>query len=236
MTGLRQVSTDIAHDLRTPLTRLRQRLELAYRGDTDAAALRAAVGNSIRDVDTILETFGALLRIAEIEARARTAGFTTFDLATLLRTIIDDYQPVAEEQERTITSVIGERLLVHADWQLLTQMLANLLENALRHTPHGAAIDVMGFRDGKAVVVEIADRGAGIPPDQRDKVFEPLYRLEASRNTPGSGMGLSIVAAIARQHRIQVRLLDNLPGLRVRLQFPEDAVLASDTPGRTPMV
>jgi signal transduction histidine kinase len=236
MTGVRQVSTDIAHDLRTPLTRLRQRLELAYHAEPEADNLRTAISNSMRDVDTILETFGALLRVAEIDARSRMSGFATFELADLLHTMIDDYQPVAEEQGRSITATIAPNLPVHADSHLLTQLLANLLDNALRHTPPASGIEISGFRDGNSIIVEIADHGPGIAPEHRDKVFQPLYRLEASRNTPGTGMGLSIVAAIARQHRIQVSLLDNLPGLRVRLRFPEDAASTSDTPGLTPVV
>lgn len=236
MTGVRQVSTDIAHDLRTPLTRLRQRLELAHRGDLDAGALRTAIESSVRDVDTILETFSALLRVAEIDARSRTAGFATFDLADLVRTLIEDYLPVAEEQGREISVAVDGPLMVHADRALLTQMFANLLDNALRHTPLGSNIAVAAFRDGNVPIVEISDRGPGIPVGQRERVFAPLYRLEVSRNTPGTGMGLSIVAAIARQHQILMTLSDNKPGLRVHLEFPTTGVIASDTPVPRPVV
>ena len=236
MIGVRQVSTDIAHDLRTPLTRLRQRLELAHRGDFDANALRSAIENSMRDVDTILETFGALLRVAEIDARSRTAGFTTFDLADLVRTLIDDYTPGVEEQGRKISTAIDGPLPVHADRPLLTQLFANLLDNALRHTPSGSNIAVAAFRGGYGPIVEVSDSGPGIPENQRDKVLQPLYRLEASRYTPGTGMGLSIAAAIARQHHIHMTLSDNQPGLHVRLEFPANNAIASDTLAPHPVV
>ncbi len=232
MSGLQQVSTDIAHDLRTPMTRLRQRLELAYHRDSDVASLRAVIARSMRDVDTTLETFGALLRVAEIEAKTRKAGFTVFDFSVLLRMMVDDYRPVAEEEGREIAMSVADHLFIEGDYQLLTQMLANLIENAIRHTPKGTRIDLAGFRDGDAVVAEISDQGPGIPEDKREKVFQRLYRLEASRTTPGTGMGLSIVAAIAAQHQVTVTLLDNRPGLRVRLQFPAGRlVVPTERPG-----
>ena len=219
MGGLREVSTDIAHDLRTPLSRLRQRLERARRG-SGADELRAALDASVGDVDAILDTFGALLRIAQIEAGSRRAGFVDLDLSELLRGMVEIYLPVAEERGQRIGGAVAPGLMVKGDRELLTQMLANLVENALRHAPAGAAVTVAGRRNGPAVEAEIADTGPGIPPELRGKVFQRFYRLEASRTTPGNGLGLSLVAAVCDLHRVAIELSDNAPGLRMRLRFP----------------
>lgn len=220
MEGLRQVSSDIAHDLRTPLTRLRQRLELAQRRGDTVVTLRAALDSSILDVDAILDTFGALLRIAQIEAGTRKAGFVALDLSELLHTMIEIYQPVAEEKGQRLTETIAPDLVVRGDRELLTQMLANLIENAIRHSPGATAITVTGERRHGIVEVVVADGGPGIPEPLRRKVFQRFYRLETSRTTPGSGLGLSLVAAIAALHDVTVALDDNRPGLQAALRFP----------------
>ena len=220
MDGLRQVSADIAHDLRTPLTRLRQRLELARRRATTAEALRDALDGAIGEVDTILDTFGALLRIAQIEAGTKTEAAGPVDLSALAEGVADVYQPAAEEKRQTLTAAIAPGLTVHGDRELLTQMLANLIENAVRHAPPGAAIRLeAAARDGAPEVV-VADTGPGIPEPLREKVFQRFFRLDQSRTTPGTGLGLSLVAAVAGLHGIALRLEDNRPGLRVVLRFP----------------
>jgi len=222
--GLRQVSTDIAHDLRTPLARLRQALETASREARDPADLSAAVDEAIRQTDAILETFGALLRIAQIEAGTRRAGFTEVDLSGLLRSLVEVYQPVAEDASHRLDSQIEDRLPFRGDRELLTQMIANLIENAIRHTPPGSCIEVGLRREGGQVLAVIADDGPGIPAGARDKVFRRFFRLELSRTSPGSGLGLSLVAAIAALHGIGVEIGDNAPGLRVMLHFPPSEV------------
>lgn len=220
MEGLNQVSTDIAHDLRTPLTRLRQRLELARLRGNSVEALRHALDAAMTDVDAILDTFAALLRIAQIEAGSQTAEFAAIDLSTLLEELLAFYAPVAEEEGHMATGAIAPGLGVHGDAELLTQLFANLLENALHHTPPGTEVAVAARQDRGRVLVEVRDTGPGIPAELRDKVFQRFFRLERSRTTPGTGLGLSLVAAVAQLHRIDVGLADNHPGLVVRLRFP----------------
>jgi signal transduction histidine kinase len=219
MEGLRQVSNDIAHDMRTPLTRLRQRLELARTKATTVGDYETAVDKAIAETDEILDTFGALLRIAQIEAGTRRAAFTDVDLSGVLQTIVETYAPVAEDHEHGLASRIAEGVTVQGDRQLLTQMIANIVENALRHTPAGTHIEIE-LTAASAPVCTIRDNGPGIPEPERQKVFRRFYRLDSSRATPGSGLGLSLVAAVAELHRIVVEIGDSQPGLWVTLRFP----------------
>ncbi len=220
MEGLRQVSTDIAHDLRTPLTRLRQRLELAQRRGGDQQAFHAVVEATLKDLDTILETFSALLRIAQIESGARRAGFAELDLGELLRAVVELYLPALEEKQQTLGEHIDANLLVSGDRELLMQLFANLLENAVRHSPAGGHIEVGVRRHAECVEAWVADDGPGIPVALRAKVLQRFYRLEQSRTTPGSGLGLSLAAAVAALHEASLELEDNAPGLRVRVLLP----------------
>ena len=215
MDGMRQVSTDIAHDLRTPLSRLRQRAELALRKASDPAALRAALESTIRDVDNVLETFGALLRIAQIEAGARKAGFTGVDLTDVLETVVELYASFAEERGQAMEVAIAADLAVEGDRELLLQLFANLVENAIRHSPVGARIRFCAEVAEEAIAVTIADNGPGIPEAMRERVFQRFVRLDASRTTPGAGLGLSLASAVAALHGARIELADNAPGLMV---------------------
>ena len=219
MLGLQQVSSDIAHDLRTPLTRLRQRLELAHRREQTVEGMHVAVDGAIVNVDAILETFGALLRIAQIEAGTRRAGFRSIQLDNILNSLVEAYLPVAEEKAQTLAGDVERSLCLRGDCELLTLLFANLIENAIGHSPTGAHISVEARRCGDGVVVIVADSGPGIPEAFRQKVLQRFYRLEQSRSTPGNGLGLSLVNAIASLHSAVLDLQDNQPGLRCVLHL-----------------
>lgn len=220
MDSLKQVSTDIAHDLRTPLTRLRQRLE----DNIEHARLGRAddLEATLTDLDEILGTFAALMRIAQIEGGVRRAGFQPTDLASAARTAAEAFLPTAEDAGQTLVTDCPLPVVIHGDRELLVQMVVNLIENALRHAGQGANVVVRAVRDGADAVVRVSDDGPGIPPEERDRVLDRFYRLERSRTTPGSGLGLALVAAVARLHRAQVMLEDAEPGLTVTIRFPAD--------------
>src|SRR5262249_18472619 len=219
MENMRQVSNDIAHDLRTPLSRLRQRLESTLSGCPDKTALRNAVEQSIADVDSVLSTFGALLRIARIEARERKAGFDSIDLSALFTSMAEAYSPVAEDHGKRLWAEVAPDLSTDGDQALLTQMVSNLVENAIHHTPVGTRIGMRLSRGDTGLVACVEDDGPGIPRDERARVFRRFVRLDSSRNSPGCGLGLALVAAIADLHQITLELRDREPGLAVLMRF-----------------
>jgi signal transduction histidine kinase len=219
MPGLEQVSSDIAHDLRTPIARMRQRIERAMDRSTSADELRDAMGRALEDSDQVLSTFEAILRIAHIESRSQRSAFAPLDLSQLLTNLLETYAPVAEDGSRNLAGTIAPGLVVRGDRDLLVQMFANLIENALRHTPSGSKVEVSLGRVNDEIIAVVSDNGPGIPAEYRDKVFQRFYRLDASRSTPSSGLGLSFVAAVADLHDVKIELDDNSPGLRVSKRF-----------------
>lgn len=218
--SLKQVTTNIAHDLRSPLSRLRQGLEAARHSQGSKKTYEAAVDVAIAEADRLLATFSGLLRIAQIESGSRKAGFRPIDLSEIVERVANAYRAVAEDQSKMLQAAIEPTVRIVGDQDLLVQLFANLVENSIRHTPCHTEIVVKLDADKTGVLAEVADSGPGIPAGERDKVFERLYRLDASRTTPGSGLGLSLVAAVAQLHDIQITLADNDPGLRVLLRFP----------------
>ena len=219
MESLRQVSNDIAHDLRTPLARLRQRLE-SMRGHAPTQPNGGAeIDTAIAETDIILETFGSLLRIAQIEAGTRKSGFRDIDLSSVFETVIDAFSPAIEDAGKSLVTRVASNVMIRGDRELLTQLLVNLVENAIRHTPDGARIEMSLKTTPEGAVGVVADNGPGVPEAERERIFQRFYRSEHSRSTPGNGLGLSLVAAVAVLHRIEVELQDNKPGLRVVLRL-----------------
>jgi signal transduction histidine kinase len=220
MQNVQQVSNDIAHDLRSPLARLREHLEISRR-DVTGAAQRAAFDEAILQVDTALGIFGALLRIAEVEAGARRRDFRKLDLTHLLTDLADTFETVAEAEAMRVSAAIAPGLAVLGDRELLTQMLVNIIENAIRHGGAGNHIRIEAAQDGAArLAVSIADHGPGVPEAERARILQRFVRLEKSRHSPGTGLGLPLAAAVAELHDGRITLSDNHPGLRVTITLP----------------
>jgi signal transduction histidine kinase len=220
--NVNQSSSDIAHDLKKPLGRLRQRLDDARRKAKDLSEFQTAVDEALLDIDSITETFDALLRITQIEAGARKDRLVPVDLRVLLADVHDVYDIVAEDagDKLSFTAEVEGSAMVRGDPELLVQLFANLVENSIRHCPKGTEIGLRLRSSDGTFVVDVFDNGPGIPAGERENVFRRLYRLERARSTDGSGLGLSLVSAIADLHGAKVMLSDNAPGLRVGVHFP----------------
>lgn len=215
--GVRRVSDNIAHDLKTPLSRLRARLESLAAPQLDDHERMRLAEQSINEADGLLKTFNALLRIARIEVKARSAEFKAVDLNALLHDVVELYEPVAEDKQQRLLLLGKDLVAIRGDRDLLFQALANLVDNAIKYTPPGGQVTV----SLKPNEIRVCDSGIGIPEAEREKVFQRFYRTEQSRTTPGSGLGLSLVQAVTKLHQINVSLQDNRPGLCVSLSWSE---------------
>jgi signal transduction histidine kinase len=222
--GMRQVSVDIAHDLKTPLNRLSFTVQNAIESEEEGQPVATLLQQAQEETRQINMTFEALLRIAQIESGARRARFKEVAVGPILQNLFEAYADVVEENHQTLTIAVGPMPEIHGDKDLLTQLFANLIENAIRHCPPNTTIAMSAGTSGTSgehgFEVGICDNGPGIPDAERDKVFQRLYRLDKSRSTPGHGLGLSLVKAIAELHGATITLADNKPGLCVRVRFP----------------
>jgi signal transduction histidine kinase len=221
MENLSQVGNDIAHDLRTPVTHLRHRLERARADCRTSEDYAMALDTAIAKADEILGLFSALLRIVQIEGGERRAAFAPLDLGLLLEQMRDLFEPVAEEAGDDLSQTKIDKAVIRGDRQLLVQLFSNLIENAVVHTPRGTKIRLSLSRTGARAVARVSDDGPGVPPEEHQRLFRRLYRREASRSQPGHGLGLSLVAAIADVHGATIRLTDDgKSGLTVEVSFP----------------
>lgn len=221
--NLRQVSSDIAHDLRTPLTRLRAEAERAA-GEWDGSEIaRARLHKVVAQADEVLEIFAALLRISEIEAGGGRRGFGPLDLSTLVEEMSESYEPALRDGGRQLRWTVVPGVTITGDRQLLAQAIVNLIENAATHTPPGTMVEVMLDHAPDGIRLSVRDDGPGIAMADRERVLQRFTRLDASRATPGHGLGLSLVTAIAGMHAMDLRLEDAAPGLRVVLHLPLQA-------------
>jgi signal transduction histidine kinase len=222
MEEVRRISDNIAHDLRTPLSRLKNSLELLNADQAGHAEnKRTLVEQALAEADGLLSTFNALLRIARIESGERRAAFATVELERLLHDVVEFYEPLAEEKQQNLVFKPTSSAVVSGDRDLLFQAFANLVDNAIKYTPPRGDIEVGIEAQQNLVRVSVADSGPGIPEQDRDKVFRRFYRLEESRHLPGNGLGLSLVAAVAKLHDSKLSVEDNAPGLRILLEFSQ---------------
>lgn len=220
--GMRQVSADIAHDLKTPLNRLRMTIEQAMQQTERGESVQTFLLDAREESDRINATFEALLRISQIEAGARKSRFRAVDLMSVMSSVAEIYSDVADDNGQSLDFVAdaSAACMVHGDRELLTQLFVNLVENAITHCPPGTLIRMQLRAADQGFFACVTDKGPGIPVAERELVFRRLYRLDKSRTTPGSGLGLSLIKAIADLHGASIRLEDAQPGLAVILLFP----------------
>jgi len=218
--NLRQVSSDVAHDLRTPLARLRNQLTETLDSGGDAAATRNALKRAIGQSDDLLALFAAILRISEVEGGALSKTFARVDLSELVGDLCDSYAPAISDGERSLTCEIVPNLGLHGDRELIAQAVINLLDNAQHHTPPGTRITVAADASEDRIRLSVADNGPGVSAEDRPRITRRFARLDSSRTTPGHGLGLNLVEVIAQAHGGTLSIDDNKPGLRVTMVLP----------------
>jgi signal transduction histidine kinase len=240
LAAVREVSDNIAHDLKTPLNRLRNRAEAALRGADNPAAYREGLTRTIEEADELIKTFNSLLLISRLEAGAVAESMAPVDPAAIIADVAELYEPVAEEAGLRLDISAQQGLVLLANRELVGQAIANLVDNAIKYSAEGtcgsgagaarSAIAISLARAGGNIEIAVADRGPGVAPEDRERALARFVRLEKSRSRPGSGLGLSLVAAVARLHGGSIRLEDNAPGLRAVLALPARACNRTSAP------
>ena len=222
ITSQRQVTNNIAHDLRSPLNRMRNRMEVALLDrNSESGALREVIADSVEDAENLLKTFNALLNIAQVESRAKD-DFKHESLSAICDDLAELYDVMTEEGEHSFEAHIERGLDIMGNRQLIAQAITNLLDNAVKYTPSGGHITLSAEQRGENIHVSVGDNGHGIPPDKRDDVLKRFVRLDSARSTPGNGLGLSLVSAIVALHNGSLQLHDNKPGLRIEITLPSE--------------
>lgn len=221
MEGVRRVSDNIAHDLKTPLARLKNRVEelkIQLSGNEHHVSTADQI---IQEADGLLSTFNALLRIARIEYSEQRKGFKSVDINSILTDLQELYEPLIEEKGQLLLVEINKPMIISADRDMLFQAFANLLDNAIKYTPEKGNISIRSYKKSKKFYIEINDDGPGIPEHEHEKVTQRFYRLDQSRSTPGSGLGLALVFAVLKLHKLDLAFYDNNPGLKVRVTIDQ---------------
>lgn len=220
--SIKDATNALAHDMRTPLSRHRIHLTDLQNSPDLPDHIRAQLQSSIDEIDRIVELYDNILSISRAESRTAVENFTAFNLCELLTNVIELYEPFAEQKQATLTLECDPNLMLTGEHQLVAQAVANLVDNAIKYAPEGSNVSLKGFEQ-HGITIEVSDAGPGIPADEREKVKERFYRLDKSRSTPGTGLGLSLVDAVMQLHSGRFTLADNNPGLKATLRFPNNS-------------